>query len=70
MMTGTQLRIDWVETAWTPPAHHRRREPLDEYGFGAMRAGSSGFLLKGGEPGELLPAIRTVAARESLLRPA
>jgi DNA-binding NarL/FixJ family response regulator len=42
---------------------------LDEYVFGALRAGASGFLLKGGEPGELLAAIRLVAAGESLLAP-
>jgi DNA-binding NarL/FixJ family response regulator len=42
---------------------------LDEYVFGALRAGASGFLLKGGEPDELLNAIRLVAAGESLLAP-
>jgi DNA-binding NarL/FixJ family response regulator len=42
---------------------------LDEYVFGALRAGASGFLLKGGQPGELLAAIRLVAAGESLLAP-
>ena len=42
---------------------------FDEYVFGALRAGASGFLLKGGEPGELLSAIRLVAAGESLLAP-
>jgi DNA-binding NarL/FixJ family response regulator len=42
---------------------------LDEYVFGALRAGASGFLLKGGEPRELLSAIRIVAAGESLLAP-
>lgn len=42
---------------------------LDEYVFGALRAGASGFLLKGGEPTELLSAIRLVAAGESLLAP-
>ncbi len=42
---------------------------LDEYVFGALRAGASGFLLKGGEPGDLLHAIRTVADGESLLAP-
>ncbi|HEX3512168.1 MAG TPA: response regulator transcription factor [Solirubrobacteraceae bacterium] len=42
---------------------------LDEYVFGALRAGASGFLLKGGEPAELLHAIRTVAAGNSLLAP-
>ena len=42
---------------------------LDEYVFGALRAGASGFLLKGGEPADLLAAVRTVAAGESLLAP-
>jgi DNA-binding NarL/FixJ family response regulator len=42
---------------------------LDEYVFGALRAGASGFLLKGGEPTDLLNAIRIVAAGESLLAP-
>jgi DNA-binding NarL/FixJ family response regulator len=42
---------------------------LDEYVFGALRAGASGFLLKGGQPDELLSAIRLVAAGESLLAP-
>ena len=42
---------------------------LDEFVFGALRAGASGFLLKGGEPSDLLHAIRTVAAGESLLAP-
>jgi DNA-binding NarL/FixJ family response regulator len=42
---------------------------LDEYVFGALRAGASGFLLKGGEPADLLQAIRIVANGESLLAP-
>jgi DNA-binding NarL/FixJ family response regulator len=42
---------------------------LDEYVFGALRAGASGFLLKGGEPTDLLNAIRVVASGESLLAP-
>ena len=42
---------------------------LDEYVFGALRAGASGFLLKGGQPGELLNAVRLVAAGEALLAP-
>jgi DNA-binding NarL/FixJ family response regulator len=42
---------------------------LDEYVFGALRAGASGFLLKGGEPTDLLGAIRVVASGESLLAP-
>jgi len=43
---------------------------LDEYVFGAIRAGASGFLLKEVLPGELIQAIRVVAAGEALLTPA
>jgi DNA-binding NarL/FixJ family response regulator len=42
---------------------------LDEYVFGALRAGASGFLLKGGAPADLLAAIRIVAAGDALLAP-
>jgi DNA-binding NarL/FixJ family response regulator len=34
---------------------------LDEYVFGALRAGASGFLLKDTLPADLLTAIRVVA---------
>jgi DNA-binding NarL/FixJ family response regulator len=40
---------------------------LDEYIFGALRAGASGFLLKGVEPVVLIDAVRTVAAGSALL---
>jgi DNA-binding NarL/FixJ family response regulator len=42
---------------------------LDEYVFGALDAGASGFLLKGGEPADLIHAIRVIAAGEALLAP-
>ena len=42
---------------------------LDEYVFGALNAGASGFLLKGGEPSELIHAIRVIAAGDALLAP-
>jgi DNA-binding NarL/FixJ family response regulator len=42
---------------------------LDEYVFGALRAGASGFLLKDVEPADLLTAIRVVASGEALLAP-
>lgn len=42
---------------------------LDEYVFGALRAGASGFLLKDTPPADLLAAIRVVASGESLLSP-
>ena len=42
---------------------------LDEYAFGALRAGASGFLLKDVRPAELVAAIRTVAAGDSVVSP-
>ncbi len=42
---------------------------LDEYAFGALRAGASGFLLKDVRPGELVAAIRTVAAGDAVVSP-
>jgi DNA-binding NarL/FixJ family response regulator len=41
----------------------------DDYIFGALNAGASGFLLKRSAPEELLAAIHTVAAGDSLLSP-
>jgi DNA-binding NarL/FixJ family response regulator len=42
---------------------------LDEYVFGALRAGAAGFLLKDIEPADLVEAVRIVAAGEALLAP-
>jgi DNA-binding NarL/FixJ family response regulator len=42
---------------------------LDEYVFGALRAGASGFLLKDVEPADLIAAVRVVAGGEALLAP-
>jgi DNA-binding NarL/FixJ family response regulator len=41
----------------------------DDYIFGALSAGASGFLLKRTSPEELLAAIHTVATGDSLLSP-
>jgi DNA-binding NarL/FixJ family response regulator len=41
----------------------------DDYIFGALAAGASGFLLKRTRPEELLAAVHTVAAGDSLLSP-
>jgi DNA-binding NarL/FixJ family response regulator len=43
---------------------------IDEYIFGALRAGASGFLGKSAEPRELLDAIRVVHRGDALLTPA
>jgi DNA-binding NarL/FixJ family response regulator len=42
---------------------------LDEYIFEALRSGASGFMVKDTEPAELIRAVRTVAAGDSLLSP-
>ncbi|GAA3232189.1 response regulator [Dactylosporangium siamense] len=42
---------------------------LDEYVFGALRAGAAGFLLKDAPRDRLLEAIRVVAAGDALLSP-
>ncbi|MGW2743216.1 response regulator [Streptomyces sp. NPDC001450] len=43
---------------------------LDEYVFGALRAGAAGFLLKNTEARALLEAVRTVARGEGIVAPA
>ena len=43
---------------------------LDEYVFGALRAGAAGFLLKDVEPAELVDAVRVVAGRRGAARAA
>jgi DNA-binding NarL/FixJ family response regulator len=42
---------------------------LDEYVFGALKAGASGFLLKDTRPADLLAGIRVIAAGDALLSP-
>ncbi|HEX6526661.1 MAG TPA: response regulator transcription factor [Streptosporangiaceae bacterium] len=43
---------------------------LDEYVFGALQAGASGFLLKDAPPADIIRAVRLVAAGEAMLSPA
>jgi DNA-binding NarL/FixJ family response regulator len=42
---------------------------LDEYVFGALQAGASGFLLKDTPPQELIQAVRVVAGGDAMLSP-
>lgn len=42
---------------------------LDEYVFGALRAGAGGFILKDVEPDDLVEAVRTVAGGHGLVAP-
>ena len=39
----------------------------DDYIFGALHAGASGFLLTRARPEELIAAVQTIAAGDSLL---
>jgi DNA-binding NarL/FixJ family response regulator len=41
----------------------------DDFVFGALRAGASGFLLKRTRPEDLIAAVHTIAAGDSLLSP-
>ena len=43
---------------------------LDEYAFGGLNAGASGFLLKDVPAAELVGAVRAVAAGDASSRPA
>ncbi|WP_433471972.1 response regulator [Spirillospora sp. CA-142024] len=42
---------------------------MDEYVFGALRAGAAGFLLKDVDADKLVEAVRTVAAGEGIIAP-
>ncbi len=42
---------------------------LDEYAFGALNAGASGFLLKDADPVELIGAIRTISRGDAVIAP-
>lgn len=42
---------------------------VDEYIFGALRAGAAGFLLKTAEPAALIDAVRRVAAGDAVIAP-
>ena len=43
---------------------------LDEYVFGSLRAGASGFQLKDSEASQVVDAVRTVARGEGMIAPA
>ena len=72
--------VDGIEAtrrivAGLPPAAHVQILMLTTFGaeeaiYSALRAGASGYLLKYGAPGQLIAAVRSVAAGEGWLDPA
>ncbi|MEM9035535.1 MAG: response regulator transcription factor [Actinomycetota bacterium] len=78
LMDVRMPELDGIEATARITAHPRLADTrvlvlttfdLDQYVYGALEAGASGFLLKDTVPGQLLDAIRVVAAGEALLAP-
>lgn len=64
----TATRAIMAEPGVTPPAVLIVTTfDLDEYVFGALEAGASGFILKDAEPEDLIDAIRRLAAGDGLI---
>jgi DNA-binding NarL/FixJ family response regulator len=59
--------IDGVEGVATPAVLVVTTFDLDEYVFGALEAGASGFILKDCEPEELIDAVRRLADGHGLI---
>ncbi|MFI7304455.1 response regulator [Micromonospora aurantiaca] len=59
IVTGTAARVIILTTF-----------DLDDYVYGALRAGASGFLVKDTEPAELIHGVRVVARGDALIAPA
>jgi DNA-binding NarL/FixJ family response regulator len=69
--------MDGIEATRRIVAEHPRARvlvlttfDLDEYVFGALRAGASGFLLKDAEPDHLVASIKVAVSGDSLIAPA
>jgi DNA-binding NarL/FixJ family response regulator len=69
VLDGIEATRQIVASGPLPRVHILTTFDLDEYVFGALQAGASGFLLKDVRPEELVAGIRTVADGESLLAP-
>lgn len=66
---ATRRIVDSADPAWDPKVLILTTFDLDEYVYGALRAGANGFLLKDVPPSGLLAAIRVVAAGDALIAP-
>ena len=70
VMDGLQAGRRILAAATPPRVLMLTTFDADEYVYEAMRFGASGFLLKDVRSGELVEAVRTVAAGQALLSPA
>lgn len=68
-LTATRDLLAEAETVdgWDPAVLVVTTFDLDDYLFGALEAGASGFVLKDCEPEELVDAVRRLAGGEGLL---
>jgi DNA-binding NarL/FixJ family response regulator len=69
VMDGLQATAEILAASPTAKVLMLTTFDLDEYVFGALRAGASGFLLKDTPPADLLAGIRVVAGGDALLSP-
>ncbi len=71
VMDGIEATRQVVQIAGSPPrVLVLTTFALDDYVFGALRAGASGFLLKDALPEQLIAAVHTIARGDALLDPA
>ncbi|MFE6489456.1 response regulator, partial [Streptomyces sp. NPDC057757] len=68
-MDGVEATARLTATPSPPSVLILTTYDLDEYVFGALQAGASGFLLKDASRDRLLEAIRVIHAGEALLSP-
>ncbi|GAA0902170.1 response regulator transcription factor [Virgisporangium ochraceum] len=68
-LAATERILDVPSGATAPKVLILTTFDLDDYVFGALRAGASGFVLKDAPSAELVHAVRVVASGEALLAP-
>jgi DNA-binding NarL/FixJ family response regulator len=68
-LSATEKILDVPPGATAPKVLILTTFDLDDYVFGALRAGASGFVLKDAPSAELVHAVRVVASGEALLAP-